>query len=132
MKLAYVDTSCLVEAILAEAGAESLKLYLTSFERLFASNLLEAELRSALAREGLRKSDFPILTDITWVYPNRPLSAELQRVLAAGYLKGADLWHLACALFLAPDVGDLAFLTLDKKQNTVAAKLGFSTSLPIF
>jgi len=41
-------------------------------------------------------------------------------------VKGAHLWHLACALFLAPEPKDLAFLTLDKRQEAVARKLGFT------
>jgi len=40
-------------------------------------------------------------------------------------LKGADLWHLACAVFLAANPRELVFLTLDQRQKTVAAKLGF-------
>jgi hypothetical protein len=59
------------------------------------------------------------------VYPNRPLSDEFERVMVEGYVKGADLWHLACALFLAPEPKDLAFVTLDKRQEEVARRLGF-------
>ena len=36
------------------------------------------------------------------------------------------MWHLAHALFLAPDGKDLGFLTLDVRQREVAAALGFS------
>jgi hypothetical protein len=43
-------------------------------------------------------------------------------------LKGADLWHLANALFLSPDAEDLSFLTLDTRQADVAGRLGFSLS----
>ena len=57
MRLAYVDTSCLVAIAFAEAGATKVAGRLERMDRLFASNLLEAELRSALAREGL--SDDP-------------------------------------------------------------------------
>jgi hypothetical protein len=41
-------------------------------------------------------------------------------------VKGADLWQLACALFLAPEPKGLAFLTLHKRQEVVARKLGFT------
>jgi hypothetical protein len=67
-----------------------------------------------------------LLSGLTWVYPNRPLTRELDRVIATGYLKGADLWHLACALFLAPDGKDLTFATLDRRQEEVAARLRFA------
>ena len=126
MRLAYVDTSCLVAIAFAEAGATKVAGRLERMDRLFASNLLDAELRSALAREGLSDDPAGLLSAITWVYPNRPLSGEFGRIAVEGYVKGADLWHLACALFLAPEPKDLAFLTLDKRQEAVARKLGFT------
>jgi hypothetical protein len=54
------------------------------------------------------------------------LTDEISRVLSAGYLRGADLWHVACALYLEPEPDELVFLTLDASQKAVAAKLGFS------
>ena len=126
MKLAYVDTSCLVAIAFAEAGAAKLASRLGRMDRLFASNLLEAELRSALAREGLSADPAGLLSGITWVHPNRPLSGEFERVTVEGDVRGADLWHLACALFLAPEAKDLAFLTLDRRQEEIARKLGFT------
>lgn len=47
------------------------------------------------------------------------------KVFAADYVKGADAWHLACALYAAGDPRDLTFLTLDRRQRTVARRLGF-------
>ena len=125
MKLAYVDTSCLVAIAFAEAGATKVASRLGRMDRLFASNLLEAELRSALAREGLPVDPAGLLSGITWVHPNRPLSGEFERVTVEGHAKGADLWHLACALFLAPEPKELSFLTLDRRQEEIARKLGF-------
>ncbi len=126
MKLAYVDTSCLVAIAFGEPGAGKLAGRLRRFDRLFSSNLLEAELRSTLAREGVRDEVGSLLSWITWVYPNRPLTGEFDRVLAAGYLRGADLWHLATALFLASGGKGLAFLTLDGQQKALAVHLGFA------
>jgi predicted nucleic acid-binding protein len=126
MRLAYLDTSCLVAIAFAETGSTKMAGRLERMDRLFASNLLEAELRSAVAREGLSVDPADLLSGITWVYPNRPLRGEFARIALEGYVKGADLWHLACALFLAPEPKDLAFLTLDKRQDAVARKLGFT------
>lgn len=126
MKLAYVDTSCLVSIAFSETGSRPLALRLGRFDRLFASNLLEAELRAALAREGIRDDAAGILSSITWVYPDRPLTEEINRGLSSGYTKGADVWHLACALFLDPRATELSFLTLDARQQHAAAKLGFA------
>ena len=126
MTFAYVDSSCLVAVAFDEPGARKLAARLRRFDRLFSSNLLEAELRSALVREGADGHIEDLLSWLTWVYPNRPLTPEYARIIAAGYLRGADLWHLANALFLAPDPTDLSFLTLDGRQGAVARRLGFS------
>lgn len=128
MKAAYVDTSCLVAIALDEPGAGALAERLVAHDQLFSSNLLEAELRSALVREGIAEGGDDLLSWITWVMPNRPLSDELRQVMAQGRLKGADLWHLACALFLAKDSRELVLESLDKRQLTVGAALGFRSS----
>jgi hypothetical protein len=123
---AYVDSSCLVAIAFGEPEAAKLSSRLRQFDRLLSSNLLEAELRSALLREGVADPPDDLLSWITWIFPNRSLSPELRRVSGVGYLKGADLWHLAHALLLAPGAKDLVFLTLDKPQAAVAKKLGFA------
>jgi len=120
-----VDTSCLVAIAFDEPGTVRLARRLESFDRRFSSNLLEAELRSALAREKEKSSPTSLLSRITWVYPMRPLTPELETAAAHGYLRGADLWHVACALFLSPQARELHFLSLDKRQSSVAARVGF-------
>lgn len=122
--MAYVDSSCLVAIALGERGAPALARRLMQFEGLHASNLVEAEYRGALMREGAAGPG-ELLDRITWILPDRPLTAELGKVLEAGYLRGADLWHVACALFLAGPA-DLTFLTLDKRQRATAERLGFA------
>ena len=126
MTFAYVDSSCLVAIAFDEPGARKLAGRLRRFDRLFASNLLEAELRSALLREKVESEGEELLSWMTWVCPNRPLTPEFARIVAAGYLKGADLWHLAVALFLAPDPKELTFLTLDARQGEIAGRIGFT------
>ncbi len=126
MTVAYVDSSCLVAIAFGEPGAGRVAARLLGFERRLSSNLLEAELRSALARERVADRGAALLSWITWVYPNRPLSGEFDQILAAGYLRGADLWHLATAIFLAPDGRGVTFLTLDDRQKEIAGRLGFA------
>jgi hypothetical protein len=46
-------------------------------------------------------------------------------VLDAGYLRGADCWHVATALYVSPEPSRLSFLTLDERQRDVARTLGF-------
>ena len=125
MRLAYVDTSFLLGIAFEEPGAARLTSRLRRFDRLFSSNLLEAEFRSALAREGISEGGDDALRHFTWVYPNRPLTPEFERILNTGHVREADLWHLASALFIAPDSRELSFLTLDRRQRQVAVELGF-------
>lgn len=126
MKAAYVDTSCLVCVAFAEPGRESTAQRLASYDRLFAAGLVEAELRAVFAREGVSRGPTRLLAPLAWVRPDRRLSAEMERVLDAGYVRGADLWHLAVALFLSPSPEELAFLTLDRRQEEIAQRLGFA------
>ena len=126
MKACYVDTSALLAVAFNEAGAPAVAGRLRSFGRLIASNLLEAEFRSALIREGIAEGADAILSMMTWVYPDRPLTPEFSRILRLGRIRGADLWHIACALFLAPEVKGLSFITLDPAQRDLARRLGFT------
>jgi hypothetical protein len=126
VRLAYVDSSCLVAISLGEPGSEALLARISRFDRLYSSNLLETELRSALAREGSYGRIRNFLVWMRWVFPRRRLTQEVDQILNAGWLKGPDLWHLACALFLRPQIDDpLSFLTLDGKQGEIARSLGF-------
>jgi predicted nucleic acid-binding protein len=124
VNVGYLDTSCLVAVAFGERGYRAIVAQLDSFDRLYSSNLLEAELRAAFQRERVA-ADGQLLGRLAWVLPDRPLSAEIGAVLAAGQLRGADLWHVACALYLSPDPQELAFLTMDRSQAMVATRMGF-------
>lgn len=92
-----------------------------------SSNLLEAEVRAAMARHRV-EPDRDAASGISWVLPRRALGPEISLVLGAGYLRGADLWHLACALYASEGrAAETTFLTRDARQRAVATKLGFST-----
>ena len=123
---AVVDTSCLVALAFGEPEAPRTLARLRRFDRLFASALLEAELLAAFRRERMAADISDFTKDLALVSPDRPLSIELRRTADAGYLRGADMWHLACALFLSPDSSELTFLTLDENQRAVARRLGFA------
>lgn len=124
MNAAYVDTSCLVALLFNERGSAAMQKKLERCDELFASNLLEAELRSVCDREKV-ELDENVFASVSWVLPDRPLTDEMRRCLTAGYVRGADLWHLASALYLAELPSELSFITLDERQRVVAAKLGF-------
>jgi hypothetical protein len=124
LNVAYVDTSCLVAIAFGERGASRMASRLKSFDQLFAVNLLEAELMASFARERVAY-ERDLVSELTWVLPDRPLAPEIERVLSVGYIRGADLWHLAAALYLAEDASELTFITLDESQRVHAERLGF-------
>ena len=124
MSVAYVDASIVVAVEFEDHGVVEHAERMNGFSELRSSNLLEAEVRAAFAREG-RRFDPSILAKTQWVFPNRPLAVEMATVLQTGYLRGADLWHVAAALYIARDPAEICFLTLDQRQREVAASLGF-------
>lgn len=125
MKAAYVDSSCVVAIAFVEPGHDDVARQLASFELLLASNLLAAELAAALVRERVDGGLWDLVAGLSWILPDRSLEPEIERVTAVGYLRGADLWHLGCALFVDPTAAELTFVTLDEAQRGVAAGLGF-------
>ena len=129
MSFAYVDTSWLIAILFGETGWKELADQLDTVDGLYSSNLLEAELRSAVSREGVAM-DPAALSAVRWVMPDRPLSGEIATVLEAGQLRGADLWHVSCALFVSGQTRELTFLTLGERQSAVAQSLGFPTARP--
>lgn len=124
MSTAYLDTSVLTAIAFDEPGAVAYARQLDDFARLISSNLLEAELRAAFARENLVFQESAV-AGIEWILPNRTLAPEYATVLETGYLRGADLWHVATALYVSPQSGSLWFVTLDARQGAVAEALGF-------
>ena len=126
MTVAYVDTSALVAIAFGEPSGDAMAQRLIEFTTIMSSNLLEAELRSAYSRER-RHFEADRVSRVEWVMPDRPLSAEIAVVLDAGHMRGAAVWHMATALYVAPDPSNMYFMTLDKRQRATASVLGFRT-----
>ena len=124
MSAVYVDTSVLVGIAFGEPVGERFELALNRFDRMLSSSLLEAEIRAVFRREDEDFED-DVIAGIEWVLPTKPLSAEFATALSAGYLRGADLWHVATALYVSPQPHTLSFATLDTEQGRVASALGF-------
>lgn len=123
MTVAYADASVFVALAFREPSATALRRRLQKFDRVVTSIFTEAELASALAREAIAIPHSPLL-GASLIAAAEPLGREITEVLSAGYLRGADCWHLATALNYAPD-RSLTFLTLDTAQRRVAGALGF-------
>ena len=124
MSVAYVDTSALIAVAFNESAGAAIVRRLEELSYLLSSNLLEAELRSACLRESIGFSP-GIFSNLRWVFPDRSLAPEITAVLEAGYLRGADLWHVASALYVAQQPGEMWFVTLDERQRSVARAVGF-------
>jgi hypothetical protein len=110
-----------------EPGGREIAERLEPFSRLVSSNLLEAELRATLARERVEADCSPLLTWISWIHPDRHMTQEFVQVLGFGKVRGADLWHLACALYLRKSIPGLRFISLDRRQRDLAHALGFES-----
>lgn len=124
MSVAYADASVFASLAFREPDAARIRRRLAGFDAVVTSVLTEAELASALKREGIALPHSP-LVGVQLIGTSDPLSDEIQTVLSAGYLRGADCWHVAVALSYAP-ARDLTFLSLDKAQRAVAARLRFT------
>ena len=124
MRAAYVDTSCMLSIAFEEPGWRRTAEELRQCEEIFSSNLLEAELFAAVRRENSDVPRVESLRRLVWVWPDEPLTDYFRVVLSHGYLRGADLWHLASALVLRDRIGEVSFMSLDKRQAEVASRLG--------
>ena len=124
MKSAYIDSSLLIAIQFDESDTGNAEADIFQQYRLFSSNLLEAEVRATYWREKV-----PFLASafdgIRWVIPRRALRTEFIEVLSTGYLRGAELWHVATALYLRRESTGLSFATLDVRQGKIADALGF-------
>lgn len=129
MRAAYVDTSFLLAIVFAEPRSQTLRRVLRRFAQLFSSDLLVAEALSAAEREGVETAVVaPAIESISLVLPPRTLEPEAREALTHGHIRGADLWHVACAMFLAGrERSEVAFLSRDVAQRKLAGRLGFPT-----
>lgn len=86
-----------------------------------------AELLAAFQREGRPLSEAePMLDAVSLIATSGSLIEECTQVLELGYLRGADLWHLATAVFVAGSHRDeVLFISLDDRQRRQAKQLGF-------
>jgi predicted nucleic acid-binding protein len=129
LSTAYLDTSFLLAILLGEPRWRALQAVLERFDDLVAGDLLVAETLAAAVREGLDLEVLaPAIEAVDLALPDRSLEPEMLEILRHGRLRGADLWHLACALYLAGDAREeLSFLSRDGPQRRLARRLGLAT-----
>ena len=127
MRAVYVDTSVLVAVAFGEPAGAAIVRKLRRMDVLFGATLVESEFLAAAAREGVLDNARSMLDAVRFVHPPRRLTTEAELVLRHARLRGADLHHLATALFLFPRPSAGFFLTLDAAQGEAAATIGFGT-----
>ena len=76
MTAAYVDSSALIAVAFGESHGAEVSQRLNDCSRLVSSNLLEAEVRSAFARENRPYEDTAVY-GIEWTIPSRSLTDEI-------------------------------------------------------
>jgi predicted nucleic acid-binding protein len=129
MTVAYIDTSFFLAIVFDEPDASTLVRVRKNFNQVFAADLLVAEALAAAARGGIDPTAVLAgIRSISLFFPPRLLEPEIGHTLALGTLRGADVWHLAAALFVAGLAqAKIAFLSRDRSQRTIARRLGFAT-----
>lgn len=115
----------------SETGSSRIEKTLHKYSRCLSHHLIEAELRSVGVREEISESEVvAYIAPLDLLYPTTEIRNSIRAVLQEGYLRGADLLHVAAAHSLSNTVGvTIAFLTLDKQQGAIASKLGLDNPL---
>ena len=125
MNLFYIDTSVIVSLLFEEHGHKEFRKILKT-GRALSSYFIEAELYSVAKREGVALDIVRRFVEPLFLFtPSRPIAFECERILKEHYCRGADIYHLASALFLAPNPRELKFVTCDNRQGAIAKALGF-------
>lgn len=121
----YIDTSVAIAYLLKEQGSEKL-IEIFESDTLISSGLFEAEFLAICKRESVPNEKVEaFLNKIKISYPTYSLKNELDKILDVGYCRGADLYHIACALDLDSTQKHLEFFTLDLEQKKAAQAVGF-------
>lgn len=127
MPWVYIDSSVVVASLFDELPSN--QRFMGSSEKFLSSFLMESEVLSAAKREGL---DLDLVTKelkkISFVR-TESLLIQLSEIFKVGYLRGADAYHLATAMWIQGKHSGLKFYTLDKRQKEVASTLGFKTEI---
>ncbi|OGQ08481.1 MAG: hypothetical protein A3G32_10390 [Deltaproteobacteria bacterium RIFCSPLOWO2_12_FULL_40_28] len=124
---AYIDSSALVAILFNEPQSAHFRTFFQKHRKqVLSASLLEAEVFAAAKREDIPLEEALGFIDlIALVFPDDSLQREYLKIFQKGYLRGADAFHLAVALYLDPECQNLTFITADHKQAQIAQSLGF-------
>lgn len=124
----YLDTSAWIAWKFEQTGQNLFKRVSLAEDTVVSSTLLAAEYIAFLKRiEKLNVVRFEEeLGFISWLYPASPLLDRCLEGVKDTALKGADLYHLATALWFTDGLNDeIEFLSCDIDQRRAAKALGF-------
>lgn len=125
----YLDTSAWVAWKFAQQGKEVFDSVDLDKDAVVSSPLLVAEYLAFLKKSD-RLADTRYEDDlefIRWIHPVDPMFESCSEVAMQTDLRGADLYHVATAVWFAEGFRkDLKFLTCDMVQRKAVRKLGFS------
>ena len=129
MKAIYVDSSVIVSILFREPHSKKLlEIINQTSSTCYSSQILEAEVYASATRENIVLAEaHKLLMHINLLLPERSLRKEYKEIFSAGYCRGADAYHIACALYLDPERTNLIFLTADQRQQEVAKKVKLTT-----
>jgi predicted nucleic acid-binding protein len=132
--LVYWDASAILSALVEDEHTEQAQQWIEKEGVHLVSTLAYAEVLAVLER--LRRVDqvssklidgaMEAFEQGPWQKVNlQPEWKELRSLCSQWPLRGADLWHLAMALALTKEIGELVFLTFDKRLDQAAKGVGF-------
>jgi len=125
----YWDTSAIISALFKDGNSRKAKVIAERDALHLLTTLAYAEVSAVISRmkrdhiltEVLYQSAFEVVDRGPWrrisVSPGWALIQKLARKHA---LRGADLWHLAAAMFLTDEFPELSLLTFDQRLKTAA------------
>ena len=131
----YWDASAILSALFADTHSRQARASLASRGLHLMSSLAWSEVHAVIARierengaEALASAARESISKGPWRYLNASPHRDVMRDLASKWsLRGADLWHLALAKTLQPDLHAIALLSFDSRLRAAARGEGLAS-----
>lgn len=133
----YCDTSAILSMLVDDQHSDAARRAIEAADYNIVSTLAIAETLAVMGRRAreapcesaLLKAAAQTFFDGTWLWTlETPPKTIIANLAQSHPLRGADLWHLACAKALAAEFPELQLLTFDKALLRAADDEGFAFS----